>query len=95
MPSNLSFFFNGQAPVQGSIPAGASKTIQLAATVPFRNVYQAVSNFKGKRSIPYEAAMGLSVDTPAPGTQRLPLTLRRSGELPLPRETDALALPGR
>ena len=39
--------------------------------------------------------MGLSVDTPAPGTQRLPLTLRRSGELPLPRATDALALPGR
>jgi len=86
-------FLNGQAPVQGSIPAGASKTIQLTVTVPYRNVYQAVSNLKGKRAIPYEAELGLSVDTPVLGTQRLPL--KRTGELPLPRATDALDLLGR
>lgn len=83
-------FLNGQAPVQGSIPAGASKTIQLPVTVPYRNVYQAVSNLKGKREIPYEAELGLSVETPVLGTQRLPL--KRTGQLPLPRATDALDL---
>lgn len=83
-------FLSGQADLQGSIPAGTTKTIQLPVDVPYVELYDAVKGAMGKSEIPYLAELGLSVDTPLVGRLRLPA--RREDTLKLPTASDALDL---
>jgi LEA14-like dessication related protein len=75
-------FLDGNAPVQGAVPAGGTKTVCLPARVTFRKLLTAVSGAGPGQVVPYEAAIGLSVDAPVVGALRLPLS--KSGELPVP-----------
>jgi LEA14-like dessication related protein len=75
-------FLAGRADLQGSIPAGETKTLQLPVDVPYVELYQAVRSAMGKSEIPYLAELGLSVDAPVLGTLRLPA--RTQGTLALP-----------
>jgi LEA14-like dessication related protein len=81
-------FLSGQADLQGSIPAGATQTVQLPIDVPYVEVYQAVKGAMGKSQIPYLAELGLSVDAPVVGRLRLPTS--KAGQLKLPTTSDAL-----
>lgn len=79
-------FLAGQAELQGTIPAGETKTLQLPLDVPYVELYQAVRSAMGKSEIPYLAELGLSVDAPVLGVVRVPA--RTQGTLALPtRET--------
>lgn len=75
-------FLDGQADVQGSVPAKGSKTVQLPATVTFAGLLQTVSTLRPGALVPYTADLGLSVD--APGAGRLTLPMKKQGELPIP-----------
>ncbi|MFP4052953.1 MAG: LEA type 2 family protein [Phycisphaerae bacterium] len=75
-------FLDGNAALQGSVPAGSTKTVFLPARVTYRRLLSAVSGIRPGELMPYEATMGLSVDAPVLGNMRLPL--RRSGKVPVP-----------
>ncbi len=73
----------GKAPLTGTVPAGSSRRVQVPATVVFREVFSALSDFRPGGVLPYTAEMGFSVDAPVVGrTLRLPV--RKEGELPIP-----------
>ena len=75
-------FLQGQAPLQGSIPAGQSKTVSLPAKVVFRDLLKALQGVKAGASVPYKGTLGLSVNAPVLGALRLPL--EKEGQLPIP-----------
>lgn len=75
-------FLQGQAPLQGSIPAGQSKTLSLPAKVVFTSLLKAVKGISLGATIPYKGTLGLSVNAPVLGALRLPL--EKEGQLPVP-----------
>lgn len=75
-------FLSGMADLAGSVPAGASRSVELPVTVKYIELIEAVKDARPGTKIPYTADMGLSVDAPALGPMRLPM--RRSGELAIP-----------
>lgn len=75
-------FLKGQAPLQGSIPAGQSKTLSLPAKVVFVELLKFLQSVRPGAIIPYRATFGLSVNAPMLGTLRLPL--EKEGTLPVP-----------
>jgi LEA14-like dessication related protein len=75
-------FLKGQAPLQGSIPAGQSKTLSLPAKVVFAELLKVVTSVRPGAIIPYRVTVGLSVNTPVLGPMRLPL--QKDGTLPIP-----------
>lgn len=75
-------FLDGNAPLQGSVPAGSTKTVTLPARVTYRSLLAALSGAGPGQVVPYKAAMGLSVDAPVLGSMRLPLS--KSGQMPIP-----------
>lgn len=75
-------FLTGKADVQGSVPAKASKTVSVPATVSFAQLLGAVKTVRPGSVVPYEAKLNCSVDAPAVGTLNLPVS--RKGELPIP-----------
>jgi len=79
-------FLDGQADVQGTVPAKGKKTIQLPAKVTFASLLSAVQGVKMGSVVPYSAEMGLAVDAPAVG--RLTLPIKKQGELPIPAVPD-------
>ena len=86
LASKGSKFVEGQADVQGTVPARGKKTIQLPAKISFASLLGAVSGVKMGSVLPYRAEMGLSVDAPAVGRLTLPIT--KEGELPVPAVPD-------
>lgn len=79
-------FLNGAAALQGAIPAKGSKVVQLPVNVDFLQLLRAVDGVELGSVVPYDANLGLSVDTPLAGALRLPLAT--SGEITIPRQED-------
>ncbi|MBN2576912.1 MAG: LEA type 2 family protein [Deltaproteobacteria bacterium] len=79
-------FLQGQAPLQGSIPAGKSKTLSLPAKIVFVDLIKALQGVKAGSSVPYKGSLGLSVNAPVLGALRLPL--EKEGQLPVPAAPD-------
>ena len=81
-------FLTGKADVQGSVLAGASKTLGVPVRISFPQLLDAVKGARPGDTIPYRADLGLSVDVPALGPLRVPMS--RDGELSIPTTTDLL-----
>ena len=74
--------FSGKADVQSTIPANSKKTVSLPAKIKYLDLVRAFKDIKPGLAIPYEAKLGLSVDTPALGKLRLPIS--KEGQLSVP-----------
>ncbi|HEX9792626.1 MAG TPA: LEA type 2 family protein [Planctomycetota bacterium] len=75
-------FLEGRAKLDGSVPAGGKRTIQVPAKLNFAGVLSALTGLKPGAVFPYAAQLDLSVDAPVVG--RIGLPLETSGELPIP-----------
>jgi len=75
-------FLQGQAPLQGTIPVGQSKTVTLPAKVVYLELLKVLQAVRPGAIIPYHAALGLSVNAPIVGVLRLPI--EKDGQLPVP-----------
>jgi len=75
-------FLSGNAPLEGAVPAGSTKTVKLPVSVTYADLLKALSGVRPGQVVPYEAEVGLSVDVPAAGPLRLPL--KKSGQMPVP-----------
>lgn len=75
-------FLAGDAKVQGTIPAGESKTLSIPVEIAFEPMLAILKNVRPGTLLAYHAHMDLSVDAPAVGPMTLPLD--RDGELPIP-----------
>lgn len=75
-------FMNGQADLQGSVPAGGSRTVTVPARVNFMRLLDAVKGVRPGQVVPYAAQIDLGIDVPGLGEQTLPV--RKEGELPVP-----------
>jgi LEA14-like dessication related protein len=82
LSSQSQSFLQGQAPLEGTIPAGESKTVSLPAKVVFLDLLKILQGVRPGAVIPYHGAFGFSVNAPVVGTLRLPL--EKDGELPVP-----------
>jgi len=78
--------FSGKADLQTTIPANQSKTVSLPVKINYMDLVKAFSGIRPGSKIPYDADVGLSVDTPVLGTVRLPLN--KAGELSVPSIPD-------
>jgi LEA14-like dessication related protein len=79
-------FLQGQAPLQGSIPAQGTQTISLPAKVVFVELLKVLQGVRPGALVPYRGTLGLSVDAPVLGSLRLPL--EKDGQLPVPTAPD-------
>ena len=75
-------FLTGQADLQGSIPANSKKLVSLPVSVNYLELFRSLKNIQPGMTIPYQAGLGLSVDTPGLGPLTLPL--KKEGQLSLP-----------
>ena len=75
-------FLTGQAELQGTVPAGASKVLPVPVRINFVKLIQVVQGVRPGQTIPYNAAMGLSVKAPIVGDLRVPMS--QDGELAIP-----------
>ncbi len=75
-------FLEGRADIEQTIAANGMGTVEVPVRVPFVEIYEVVSGLELGATIPYDADLGLSVDTPILGTVRLPMNAR--GEIKLP-----------
>ena len=79
-------FLSGAADLQTTIPAKSSKTVSLPATINYLEMLKALRSIKPGTKIPYQADLGLSVDTPALGRLRIPMG--KEGEVYVPKPSD-------
>ena len=82
LSTNAQPFMNGSTKVDGSVPAGGSKTLKMPVRVDLVGLVETVRGIRPGQVVPYDAELGLSVDLAGSGPMRLPL--RKSGELPVP-----------
>jgi LEA14-like dessication related protein len=75
-------FLQGQAQLQGSVPARGSHTVSLPAKIVFLELFKALQGVKAGAMVPYHTTLGLSVNAPVVGALRLPI--EKEGELPVP-----------
>lgn len=75
-------FLTGKADVQGSVPAKGSKTLGVPVRINYLKLIEAVKGARPGAKIPYQADLGLSVDTPVMGAMRVPMS--KEGELDIP-----------
>ncbi len=73
---------SGRADLQRTIPANDKKVVSLPATISYLDLAKAFMGIRPGSKIPYNADVGLSVDTKALGQIRLPMN--KSGELSAP-----------
>lgn len=66
-----------------SLPADGTETIEVPLTVPFAEVESLVGDLAGRERVDYGLELGLDVDVPGAGVQRLGTTT--SGSLPVPQ----------
>jgi len=79
-------FLEGKADLQGIIPAQGEKVFSLPTTVVFAEVLRVLSSVRPGALIPFQATLGLSVNTQSLGTLRLPVT--HDGQFPIPAMPD-------
>jgi LEA14-like dessication related protein len=75
-------FLEGQADIEQTIPANGEGMVHVPVRVPFLEIYEVVSGLELGATIPYDAELGLRVQTPILGTVRLPMNAQ--GEIRLP-----------
>jgi LEA14-like dessication related protein len=75
-------FLSGSSEVRVNLPAATQRTVTLPATIDYLEALKILGNVKPGATIPYEAELQLTVDTPRLGPIMLPVT--RAGELALP-----------
>ena len=81
-------FLTGNADVQGTIPAGASKTLPIPIKINYLKLIGAVKGAKPGAVIPYTADLGLSVKAPIMGPLRVPMS--KEGQLTIPSTSGLL-----
>ncbi|MBS3735210.1 MAG: LEA type 2 family protein [Phycisphaerae bacterium] len=81
-------FVNGKADVQGTLPAGGSKTLGVPVQIRYAELIRAVAGARPGATIPYTAEMGFSVDVPLLGSLRVPVS--KEGQLAIPSTDDLL-----
>lgn len=86
LTSNNNPLLSGGADVQSTIPAHGKKVVSLPAQIKYLDLVKAFKDFRPGSTIPYEAAVGLSVDAPALGKLRLPIS--QKGQLAVPTIPD-------
>jgi len=82
LSSRAEKFLTGSANLQMTVPAKSKKTVSLPAKINYVEMLKALKGVRPGSNIPYNAELGLSVETPALGVIRLPL--KKDGELVLP-----------
>jgi LEA14-like dessication related protein len=82
LASNAQRIMSGQADIQDTIPARGSKVLSLPAHISYLEVARAFKSLAPGAAFPYQADLGLSMDTPVLGRLRLPI--KKSGELTVP-----------
>ena len=75
-------FLTGKADVQGAVPARGSKVLGVPVRISYVELINAVKGARPGGTIPYTADLGLSVDVPALGPLRLPMS--KEGQLTIP-----------
>ena len=75
-------FLSGKAPLEGTVPAGGARSLQLPVQIRYAELLKALSGVQPGTVVPYEAEVGLSVEPPAGGPLRLPL--KKEGQVPVP-----------
>lgn len=75
-------FLTGKADVAGTVPASGTRTLGVPVRVSYLDLVRVVEGARPGVTIPYKADMGLSVDVPAIGPLRVPMT--KEGELTIP-----------
>ena len=75
-------FLSGKADLQTTIPPHGKESVSLPAKISYLDLLQAFKGIKPGTMIPYNADIGLSVDTPALGLIRLPIN--KQGDLAVP-----------
>jgi len=75
-------FLSGEGTAGGTIPAGGKGTYPVTTRIPFADLLSVLSSVKPGAVVPYDASLGLTVDAPAIGELRIPVS--HSDELPIP-----------
>lgn len=75
-------FLEGQADIEQTIPALGEGMVQVPVRVPFVEIYEVVSGLELGATVPYDADLGLRVQTPLVGSVRVPMSAH--GEIKLP-----------
>jgi LEA14-like dessication related protein len=81
-------FLVGSSEARINLPANGQRTVALPVTIDYLGALKALSNVKPGGTIPYEAKLDLTVETPRLGP--LNLFLSRAGDLTLPAISEAL-----
>ena len=75
-------FLSGEGTKGGTIPAGGKGIYPVTTRIPFADLLSGLKSVKPGAVVPYDASLGLSVDAPAIGKLRIPVS--HSDELPVP-----------
>ena len=81
-------FLTGKADAQGTVPAGSTKSFGLPVRISYVELLNAVKEARPGATIPYTADFGLSVNLPALGPYRVPMS--KTGELAIPSTSSLL-----
>ncbi|MFP3937703.1 MAG: LEA type 2 family protein [Phycisphaerae bacterium] len=81
-------FLTGEADVQGTVPAGGSKTLGVPVKISFLELLNTVKDARPGATIPYIADLGLSMDGGVMGPLRVPVS--KEGELTIPSTSSLL-----
>lgn len=81
-------FLTGKADIQGAVPAKGSKVLGVPVRISYAELINAVKGARPGSTIPYTADLGLSVDVPALGPLRLPMS--KEGQLTIPSAASLL-----
>ncbi len=87
-------FISGSSGARVNLPANGQKTIALPAQIDYLGALKVLGNVKPGATIPYQAVLDLSVDTPRLGPIMLPLT--HAGQITLPTISEVIpqSVPG-
>ena len=86
-------FMSGKADVEGEVPANSSRVLGVPVRINFQELITTVRGARPGSTIPYTADLGLSVNVPALGPMRLPMSTE--GQLTVPTADGLLQqLPG-
>ncbi len=80
-------FMAGSAALAIRIPVAGSQTVSLPARIDYSDTLRRLGGARPGTTIPYEAQVDLTVDTPRLGTIMLPMD--NAGEVMLPQVSDA------
>ncbi len=86
LSSGANRFLSGSADLQATVPAKSTKAVSLPAGINYLEVLKALGGIRPGSEIPYQAELGLAVDTP--GLGRITLPLKKDGRIVLPTISD-------